>query len=84
MVPSWSERAIDIKKTLAYLAIRQLVSDCEILNQGSIIWSMNSLAHEFFNMEISECADMYKLYTLIELFDVAVGNEVTPDERVSN
>lgn len=78
-----SERVTDLRMTLAYLTICQLTSnDDDLLDCVPINWSMNSLAHKYFYLEINDSGDMYLLYTLITLFDLAIGSQVDAAEKV--
>ena len=83
LVPCLSERSVDLRMTLAYFAICQLISvDFDLSEAAPISWSMNSLAHKYFSLEINDSMDMYLLLTLISLFDIAVGSAVDLAEKV--
>jgi len=82
LIPPISELHIDLRSTLAYLTICQLGASQRNQKLTSTDWSFISLVDEYFNLRIDESADMYLLHSLISLFEIAVGNEIEPEERV--
>lgn len=72
-----NERAENLRETLAYLSVKQLVSQAD-LSQHAVDctnWQLSMLAEEFEKVDI-ENSDPYLLYVLLQLFDIAVGCEV--------
>lgn len=79
-----SERSNNLRQFLAYLTISQLISGNDISLDQDTEWSISSLTHEFFRLDLSDSGDMYYLYSVMSLFDVVVGSSVDCSERVSS
>ena len=86
LLPALSERCNNLRQFLAYLTVCQLVSadrEEEISIEADTEWSITSLTHQFFRLDLSDSADMYYLYSVMSLCDVVVGSTVDTSECVS-
>lgn len=80
------ETTENFRETLAYLSICQLVSGTDPVDlTGSALtveWQMQSLCDQLDRADFSSTADHYLIYSLVQLFDIAVGTHIHPAEKV--
>lgn len=79
------EQATNLRETLAYLAVHQLITGRDISADDDAAttteWSLHSLSELFFTLNLDEIVDPYLTHSEIMLFDLAVGSCVFNDEE---